>query len=202
VGGQELVGAVGRLERQQARERRVGVVVAVEELDPGRGLGVHRVDVGELPEREQRTPPSAPPATATGGGDEQLVPHQVGLARAAHDRPVATRARRPEQQRPVQRGVLGARSPRIRVRRPGRLAGRHHGGTERRGAQGIPSAQLHRCLHPAESRERRALNAPGGHPVNAGRRRRPKIGIRPRHRQRITRRARTRRVPSAAAGWS
>ena len=136
----KLVRAIGRLERQQARERRVGIVVAVEELDPGRRLGVHRVDVGQLPEREDRPAVLVAATAAAPGGEQQLVADQVWLAGTADDRPVPTRARRPEQQRAVQRGVFRGG---VRGRGPGERPAGHRHRTECSDAQRVPSAQLH-----------------------------------------------------------
>ncbi len=54
LGGQRLLGAVGRLEGEGGRRL---VAVAVEELDPGRALGVDHVDVREVHDTGQCHPP-------------------------------------------------------------------------------------------------------------------------------------------------
>ncbi len=129
---EHLVGAVGALERQVRRERRVRVVVAVEELDAGRGLRVQHVHVGELAERDQRAP--VPAAVVPGHALQELVADQVRLARPDHDLAVATGARRTAEQGLGERRAPPARMATLCQRRVERSGADRH-------AAGEPGAQ-------------------------------------------------------------
>ncbi len=132
VGGQRLLGAPCAAERDRLRRL---VCVPVEELDPGGGLGVHDVDVGEVDDGGQRRAPALAPALRVGQVGAQLdgPAGQLGqpaIAAAAVEAHGAGQRRAVRRDRGGQRPCAG-----------GRLAGARPAARQRDGRRGRGSPQ-------------------------------------------------------------